>query len=50
MDAVVHFGGSDNINWNYGLLPQTWEDPAHSNPDVENAFGDNDPGISFLFF
>lgn len=18
-----------NINWNYGLLPQTWEDPAH---------------------
>jgi inorganic pyrophosphatase len=32
-----------NINWNYGLLPQTWEDPSHSNPDVENAFGDNDP-------
>lgn len=19
------------INWNYGLLPQTWEDPAHIN-------------------
>ncbi|XP_024376796.1 soluble inorganic pyrophosphatase 6, chloroplastic [Physcomitrium patens] len=32
-----------NINWNYGLLPQTWEDPSHSNSDVENAFGDNDP-------
>lgn len=32
-----------NINWNYGLLPQTWEDPSHSNPAVENAVGDNDP-------
>eukprot|EP00897_Mesotaenium_endlicherianum_P004578 jgi/Mesen1/4148/ME000218S03260 len=32
-----------NINWNYGLLPQTWEDPTHSNPEVENCFGDNDP-------
>ena len=26
-----------NINWNYGLLPQTWEDPAHHAPDVDNA-------------
>jgi inorganic pyrophosphatase len=32
-----------NINWNYGMLPQTWEDPAHKNPDVENMAGDNDP-------
>eukprot|EP00270_Netrium_digitus_P002636 TRINITY_DN129_c0_g1_i1.p1 TRINITY_DN129_c0_g1~~TRINITY_DN129_c0_g1_i1.p1 ORF type:complete len:361 (-),score=99.15 TRINITY_DN129_c0_g1_i1:204-1136(-) len=32
-----------NINWNYGMLPQTWEDPGHANADVENAFGDNDP-------
>ncbi|GBG75703.1 hypothetical protein CBR_g20327 [Chara braunii] len=32
-----------NINWNYGMLPQTWEDPSHANPDVENALGDNDP-------
>ncbi|GAB4815497.1 hypothetical protein N2152v2_002543 [Parachlorella kessleri] len=31
-----------NINWNYGLLPQTWEDPAHTNTDC-NAAGDNDP-------
>ena len=31
-----------NINWNYGLLPQTWEDPAHKNTEV-NAAGDNDP-------
>lgn len=32
-----------NINWNYGLLPQTWEDPSLSNIEVEGAFGDNDP-------
>jgi hypothetical protein len=23
-----------NINWNYGLLPQTWEDPSHKNEDL----------------
>ncbi|XP_024365057.1 soluble inorganic pyrophosphatase 6, chloroplastic [Physcomitrium patens] len=32
-----------NMNWNYGLLPQTWEDPQVLNRDVENARGDNDP-------
>jgi hypothetical protein len=26
-----------NINWNYGLLPQTWEDPAHTNKDCNAA-------------
>ncbi len=26
-----------NINWNYGLLPQTWEDPAHTNTDCNAA-------------
>ena len=26
-----------NINWNYGLLPQTWEDPAHANEDLKAA-------------
>lgn len=31
-----------NINWNYGLLPQTWEDPGHTHPKL-NAAGDNDP-------
>lgn len=36
---------SYNINWNYGLLPQTWEDPSLANSEVEGAFGDNDPGI-----
>ncbi|KAI9206519.1 inorganic pyrophosphatase [Polychytrium aggregatum] len=28
--------------WNYGALPQTWEDPNHINPDTQ-AKGDNDP-------
>jgi len=28
--------------WNYGALPQTWEDPNHVNPDTK-AKGDNDP-------
>jgi len=32
-----------NINWNYGLLPQTWEDPGVKNPEVEDMAGDNDP-------
>ncbi|KAF8404778.1 hypothetical protein HHK36_009667 [Tetracentron sinense] len=32
-----------NINWNYGLLPQTWEDPSLANSEVEGALGDNDP-------
>lgn len=26
-----------NIDWNYGLLPQTWEDPAHTNRDTNAA-------------
>jgi inorganic pyrophosphatase len=32
-----------NINWNYGLLPQTWEDPAHKNAELDGVAGDNDP-------
>mmetsp|Transcript_21966 Transcript_21966/g.59242 ORF Transcript_21966/g.59242 Transcript_21966/m.59242 type:complete len:282 (+) Transcript_21966:17-862(+) len=32
------------IFWNYGCLPQTWEDPnVKGNEDVGGAFGDNDP-------
>lgn len=31
-----------NINWNYGLLPQTWEDPDKKNEDLDTV-GDNDP-------
>jgi inorganic pyrophosphatase len=38
-----------NINWNYGLLPQTWEDPTSANSDVEGAFGDNDPGNEHFY-
>ncbi|RZC60297.1 hypothetical protein C5167_022066, partial [Papaver somniferum] len=32
-----------NINWNYGLLPQTCEDPTVANSEVDGAFGNNDP-------
>ena len=28
--------------WNYGALPQTWEDPNHVDEDTKTA-GDNDP-------
>lgn len=31
-----------NINWNYGMLPQTWEDPGIMNAEL-NCCGDNDP-------
>lgn len=30
------------IFWNYGLLPQTWEDPNHEHPELK-VKGDNDP-------
>lgn len=26
-----------NINWNYGLLPQTWEDPDHKNEELDGV-------------
>ncbi|KAK9766522.1 Inorganic pyrophosphatase [Basidiobolus ranarum] len=32
--------------WNYGALPQTWEDPTHIHEET-NAKGDNDP-LDFL--
>ncbi|KAK4172840.1 putative inorganic pyrophosphatase [Triangularia setosa] len=28
--------------WNYGALPQTWENPHYTNPDTDDK-GDNDP-------
>ena len=32
------------IFWNYGFLPQTWEDPnVKGDADVGGAFGDDDP-------
>jgi inorganic pyrophosphatase len=30
------------IFWNYGALPQTWEDPNEEHPELK-VFGDNDP-------
>jgi len=30
------------IFWNYGMLPQTWEDPGKEHPDMK-VKGDNDP-------
>ena len=30
------------IFWNYGYLPQTWEDPNVEHPELK-VFGDNDP-------
>ncbi|KAG7337967.1 inorganic diphosphatase [Nitzschia inconspicua] len=30
------------IFWNYGCLPQTWEDPTVEHPELK-CFGDNDP-------
>ena len=33
-----------NINWNYGLLPQTWEDPGHHNKEVDAAVSSCHPG------
>lgn len=32
-----------NINWNYGMFPQTWEDPDISNSELGGVAGDNDP-------
>ena len=26
-----------NINWNYGMLPQTWEDPAHTDDSLDGV-------------
>ena len=31
------------IFWNYGMVPQTWEDPEDINKDLDGAGGDNDP-------
>lgn len=31
-----------DINWNYGMIPQTWEDPNVEHPEIK-AMGDNDP-------
>lgn len=32
-----------NIKWNYGMLPQTWEDPSHTWSEIGGLPGDGDP-------
>ncbi len=32
-----------NINWNYGMLPQTWEDPGHVDAELK-------AGVCFFLF
>ena len=39
---VKNFFPHHGYIWNYGALPQTWEDPAHTDPNTA-AKGDNDP-------
>ncbi|VDM98202.1 unnamed protein product [Thelazia callipaeda] len=39
VDNIFPFKG---YIWNYGAIPQTWEDPSHIDP-VTEACGDNDP-------
>ena len=34
---------NEKIPWNYGMLPRTWEDPAHLWVDIGNRPGDGDP-------
>lgn len=34
-----------NINWNYGLLPQTWEDPKHKAADLDGVAVGLGPGF-----
>jgi len=38
----LRFYGID-MEWNYGMFPQTWEDPAHASEDCGGFVGDNDP-------
>lgn len=35
-----------DIPWNYGLLPQTWEDPDYLNPDVNATVRGGSEGCS----
>eukprot|EP00897_Mesotaenium_endlicherianum_P005677 jgi/Mesen1/5137/ME000255S04104 len=32
-----------DMPWNYGMLPQTWEDPAYANAECGGSKGDDDP-------
>eukprot|EP00041_Stephanoeca_diplocostata_P010957 m.175434 g.175434 ORF g.175434 m.175434 type:complete len:290 (+) comp18353_c0_seq3:161-1030(+) len=40
--TLRHYAGP--LYWNYGCIPQTWEDPSIAGgAEVDGAFGDNDP-------
>ncbi|MGH0157615.1 UNVERIFIED_CONTAM: hypothetical protein FKN15_033969 [Acipenser sinensis] len=39
---VANFFPHKGYIWNYGALPQTWEDPSHKDNDTKGC-GDNDP-------
>lgn len=41
-DGALRFY-SKRIEWNYGMLPMTWEDPAHTWPTISGLPGDGDP-------
>lgn len=38
----IRYMGYSPVLYNYGFIPQTWEDPNHINPDT-NLGGDGDP-------
>jgi inorganic pyrophosphatase len=50
-NPILHDKNKDNsirtfpfpIKWNYGFIPQTWEDPNHQIESLNNLSGDNDP-------
>mmetsp|Transcript_1482 Transcript_1482/g.2435 ORF Transcript_1482/g.2435 Transcript_1482/m.2435 type:complete len:1032 (+) Transcript_1482:189-3284(+) len=41
-DAAPRYYSYGTPFFNYGLLPQTWEDPSYKDPDT-GAYGDGDP-------
>lgn len=38
----IRYMGYSPVLYNYGFIPQTWEDPSHVHPDTKLG-GDNDP-------
>lgn len=50
-NPITHDTNKDNsirtfpfpIKWNYGFIPQTWEDPNYKIKNLNNLSGDNDP-------
>lgn len=41
-DGQIRYMGYSPVLYNYGFIPQTWEDPSHIHPDTKLG-GDNDP-------